>query len=210
MQIGIIGGGSVGGALGAGWARKGHQIRFGVRRPDSPKMLALLKSIGPSAAAGTGAEAAAFGEAVVLATPWPATRDAIAAAGELREKILLDCTNPLKPQLAGLEVGTTTSGGEMVAEWATGARVVKIFNTTGFGNMANSHYTLGPPTMFYCGDDPGAKIVAAQLAADLGFDPVDAGPLTQARTLEPMAMLWIWLAVFGGMGPDFAFRLIRR
>ena len=98
----------------------------------------------------------------------------------------------------------------MVAEWAAGARVVKIFNTTGFGNMANSNYTLGPVTMFYCGDDPGAKIVAAKLAADLGFDPVDAGPLTQARTLEPMAMLWIWLAVFGGMGTDFAFRLIRR
>ena len=76
--------------------------------------------------------------------------------------------------------------------------------------MANSKYPLGPATMFYCGDDPGAKVVAAQLASDLGFEPVDAGPLSQARLLEPMAMLWIWLAVFGGMGTDFAFRLIRR
>src|SRR5437762_9682660 len=165
MQIGIIGAGSVGAALGTGWARKGHKIRFGVRHPDNPQIGALLKKIGPSAAAGTVAEAAAFGETVVLATPWPGTHDAIQSAGDLSEKILFDCTNPLKPQLAGLELGTTTSGGEMVARWAAGARVVKIFNTTGFGNMANSNYTLGPVTMFYCGDDAGAKIVAAQLAS---------------------------------------------
>jgi predicted dinucleotide-binding enzyme len=210
MQIGIIGAGSVGGALAAGWTRKGHHVRFGVRHPDSPELAALLKKIGPAAAAGSVADAASFGEAVVLATPWPGTQEAIRSAGDLSEKVVLDCTNPLKPQLAGLEVGTTSSGGEMVAGWAKGARVVKIFNTTGFGNMANSNYRLGPITMFYCGDDPGAKLVAAQLAADIGFEPVDAGPLTQARLLEPMAMLWISLAVFGGFGPDFAFRLIRR
>lgn len=210
MQIGIIGAGSVGGALATGWARKEHHIRFGVRHPDSPELATLLKKIGPAAAAGSVAEAASFGEVVVLATPWPGTQDAIRSAGDLSEKVLLDCTNPLKPQLGGLEVGTTSSGGEMVAGWAKGARVVKIFNTTGFGNMADSNYRLGPITMFYCGDDPGAKVAAAQLAADIGFEPVDAGPLTQARLLEPMAMLWISLAVFGGMGTDFAFRLIRR
>src|SRR5438045_3836885 len=88
---------------------------------------------GRAAGAGTVAEAAAFGETVVLATPWSGTHDAIQSAGDLSEKILFDCTNPLKPQLAGLELGTTTSGGEMVARWAAGARVVKIFNTTGFG-----------------------------------------------------------------------------
>jgi 8-hydroxy-5-deazaflavin:NADPH oxidoreductase len=210
MHIGIIGAGSVGGTLGNAWAHKGHKVRFGVRHPDSPEVTELLKKIGPAAAAGTVAEAARFGEAVVLATPWPGTFDAIQSAGDLSEKVLLDCTNPLKPQLAGLEVRTTTSGGEMVAEWAAGARVVKIFNTTGFGNMANPTYPLGPVTMLYCGDDDGAKIVAAKLASAIGFEPIDAGPLSQARLLEPMAMLWIWLAVFGGQGTDFAFRLMRR
>lgn len=210
MQIGIIGGGSVGGTLGTAWARKGHKVRFGVRHPDSPEITALLKNIGPAAAGGSVADAAAFGEVVVLATPWPGTLEAIQSAGDLSEKVLLDCTNPLKPQLAGLEVGTTSSGGEMVAEWAAGARVVKIFNTTGYGNMANPNYPLGPVTMFYCGDDEGAKIVAAKLASDVGFDPIDAGPLSNSRLLEPMAMLWIWLAVAGGFGTDFAFRLMRR
>jgi 8-hydroxy-5-deazaflavin:NADPH oxidoreductase len=210
MHIGIIGAGSVGGTLGNAWARKGHKVRFGVRHPDSPEVTELLKKIGPAAAAGTVAEAARFGEAVVLATPWPGTFEAIQSAGDLTEKVLLDCTNPLKPQLAGLEVGTTTSGGEMVAQWAAGARVVKIFNTTGFGNMANPTYSLGPVTMLYCGGDEGAKVVAAKLASDIGFEPIDAGPLSQARLLEPMAMLWIWLAVFGGQGTDFAFRLMRR
>jgi 8-hydroxy-5-deazaflavin:NADPH oxidoreductase len=76
--------------------------------------------------------------------------------------------------------------------------------------MANPTYSLGPVTMLYCGDDEGAKIVAAKLASDIGFEPIDAGPLSQARLLEPMAMLWIWLAVFGGKGTDFAFRLMRR
>jgi 8-hydroxy-5-deazaflavin:NADPH oxidoreductase len=208
MQIGIIGAGNVGGTLGAGWARRGHKIRFGVRNPNDPELTELLKKIGPAAGAASVSDAAAFGEVVVFATPWPAAYEAVRAAGDLEGKVLLDCTNPLKPQLAGLEVGTTTSAGEMVAEWAAGARVVKIFNNTGYGNMANPAYPLGPVGMFYCGDDEGAKIAAAQL--DLGFEPIDAGPLSQARLLEPLAMLWIWLAVFGGMGADIAFKLMRR
>jgi predicted dinucleotide-binding enzyme len=173
-------------------------------------MVERLKQIGTAAAAGSVAEAARFGEVVVLATPWPATQEALRAAGDLREKILLDCTNPLKADLSGLEAGGDSSGGEMVAGWASGARVVKIFNTTGFDNMANPMYTLGPVTMFYCGDDEGAKTTAAQLAAEIGFEPVDAGPLNQARLLEPLAMLWIRLAVFGGLGRNFAFKLMRR
>jgi predicted dinucleotide-binding enzyme len=87
--------------------------------------------------------------------------------------------------------------------------VVKIFNTTGYNNMANPVYPDGAATMFYCGDDAGAKATAHRLAADLGFDPVDAGPLRQARLLEPLALLWISLAVHGA-GRDIAFRLMRR
>jgi 8-hydroxy-5-deazaflavin:NADPH oxidoreductase len=210
MKIGIIGAGNVGGALGKGWARKSHSVMFGVRDVSDPKLIALLKEAGPNARSASVPEAAAFGEVVVFATPWPATQDAIRNAGNLSGKTVLDCTNPLKPDLSGLVVGLTTSGAEQVASWAAGAKVVKIFNTTGSNNMENPAYPQGRATLLYCGDDPGAKKVAAQLATDLGFEAVDAGGLAVARLLEPFAMLWIHLAIRQGMGRDFAFRIMRR
>jgi hypothetical protein len=210
MRIGIIGAGNVGGTLGAGWAAKGHEIAFGVRSPGDMKVTTLLASIGGKVRAGTVPEAAEFGEVVVLATPWDRTEDAVRACGNLTGKAVLDTTNPLKPDLSGFAVGEDDSGGERVARWARGSRVVKIFNTTGSDNMANPRYAEGAVTMFLCGDDAGAKATAATLASDLGFDPVDAGPLSASRLLEPLAMLWVTLAYPRGMGRDIAFRLMRR
>jgi 8-hydroxy-5-deazaflavin:NADPH oxidoreductase len=210
MKIAILGAGNVGGALGKGWAAKGHSIYFGVPQPQNEKMSALLKSVGKNARAGTVHEASENAEVVVLATPWPATRDAVIAAGKLAGKIVIDCTNPLEPDLSGLAVGHTTSAGEQVAQWAAGARVVKAFNTTGAGNMANTHYGDKEITMCVAGDDAAAKSVVMKLAHDLGFEAVDAGPLKIARLLEPFAMLWIYLAVKQGLGPNIAFKLLRR
>jgi 8-hydroxy-5-deazaflavin:NADPH oxidoreductase len=210
MKIGIIGSGNVGGALGKGWAKKGHSVMFGVLDTNDEKLQSLLKGAGPNARAGSVQDAAAFGEIVAFATPWPATQDAVRSAGDLSGKIVFDCTNPLKPDLSGLEIGQTTSAAEQVASWASGAKVVKIFNTTGSNNMENSRYPEGPPVMFYCSDDAGAKKTAARLAADLGFEPIDAGRLTSARLLEPLALLWIHLAYAQGLGREFAFRVIRR
>jgi len=96
-----------------------------------------------------------------------------------------------------------------VAGWAKGAKVVKIFNTTGFANMADPSYGGEPIEMFYCGDDAEAKHAAAGLARDIGFNPIDAGPLANAL-LEPYALLWIWLALKGGVGREFAFKLVKR
>ena len=210
MKIGVLGAGNVGGTLGTGWAKKGHSVMFGVRDASDAVFKSVVQAAGSNASAGSVPEAAAFGEVVVLATPWPAAQEALRSAGNLSGKILLDCVNPLKPDLSGLAVGFTTSAGEQIAGWAAGARVVKIFNTTGFDNMAAPRYPEGAASMLYCGDDAGAKTVAAKLAADLGFDPVDAGPLVNARLLEPYALLWIQLAYKQGLGRNFAFRLIRR
>ena len=209
MKIGILGGGNVGGALGEGWAKYGHEVCFGVRDPEAKDLTERLARMGGKGHAGITSAAAEFGEVIVNALPWPAVKGVLSGLN-LQGKVLLDCTNPLLENLAGLEVGTTTSGGEMVAGWAQGAHVVKIFNTTGFGNMVNPTYHGKGATMFYCGDDPGAKRTAAALAGQLGFDPVDAGPLTNARLLEPLALLWIWLAVFGGVGRDFALQIVKR
>jgi len=145
----------------------------------------------------------------VLAVPWNAVPDALRAAGDLTGKVVLDATNPLLPDLSGLEMPEGKSGAEKVAELA-GAPVVKIFNTTGYPNMANPDYNGQAATMFYCGDDAGAKKIAGTLAGDLGFEAVDAGPLTQARLLEPLALLWISLALKQGFGVGIAFRLMRR
>jgi 8-hydroxy-5-deazaflavin:NADPH oxidoreductase len=209
MRIGILGAGKVCGTLGTAWARHGHEVFFGVRNPDSADAHALLHRSGPRGRAESVADAVRSAEVVVNALPWPATRGVLETL-DLSGKILLDCANPLKPDLSGLEVGTTTSGGELVAGWAKSARVVKIFNTTGFANMANPSYGGEPITMFYCGDDAEAKRAAAGLARDIGFDPVDAGPLSNARLLEPHALLWIWLAIKGGVGREFAFRIVKR
>jgi len=208
MRIGIIGAGNVGGTLGRGWARAGHEVTFGVRNVADPKTAELLKD--STAKAASVAEAAAFGEVVVFATPWEATQDAVKSAGDLAGKIVLDTTNPLAPNLSGLTHGFETSAGERVASWASGAKVVKIVNTPGANNMADPDFNGTAASMFYCGDDAGAKAAAARLASDLGFDPVDAGNLEQARLLEPLALLWIRLAYVQKQGRDIAFKLMKR
>jgi 8-hydroxy-5-deazaflavin:NADPH oxidoreductase len=210
MKIAVIGSGHVGGALGKGWAKKGHDVTFGVRDTSDAKLKELLAAAGGKARAASVKDAAVGAEIVALTVPWGAAQDAVKNASNLRGKIVLDCTNPLKPDLSGLTHGYDTSGAEQIAQWAPGARVVKIFNTTGFGNMANPVYPEGPSMMLYCGEDGGAKNVAAQLAADLGFAAYDLGPLSEARLLEPLALIWIKLAVQQKMGVNFAFRLIRR
>jgi predicted dinucleotide-binding enzyme len=216
MKIGIIGAGKVGGALGMSWAKAGHQVKFGVREPGGPKHRGLLDACGGNATAGSTAEAAAFGEALVLATPWDATQTALSSCGSLQDKVLVDCTNPLKFTPAdGLELalGYNQSGGEIVAQWAPGARVVKAFNTYGYENFADADYPNAAglkPIMFLAGDEARAKEIVARLAADIGFRPVDAGGLKIARLLEPTGMLWIHLALAQKMGMGFTWAMLER
>jgi predicted dinucleotide-binding enzyme len=210
MKIAVIGAGNVGGSLGKGWAARGHEVIFGVRDAADAKVKELLAASGGKARAASVGAAVKEADVVALTVPWGAAQDALKNAGDLRGKVLLDCTNPLKPDLSGFALGSASSGGEQVAAWSNGARVVKIFNTTGAGNMAKPVYPDGPSMMLYCGDDGAAKAIASQLSADLGFETVDAGPLTEARLLESWALLWIHLAVFQKQGVNFAFRLMRR
>lgn len=210
MKIGILGSGNVGGTLGARWARAGHDVTFGSRRPDSPEIQALVDRAGSTARAADPASTVAASQVLLLATPWNATRAVLASAGSVAGKVLLDATNPLTEGARGLALGHTTSGAEQVADWAAGAKVVKIFNTVGFNVMADPDFGGQAASMLHCGDDPEAKTIAARLASDLGFDPIDLGPLSEARLLEPMALAWIHLALFRGRGRDIAFRLLHR
>jgi predicted dinucleotide-binding enzyme len=131
-------------------------------------------------------------------------------AGSLKGKILLDCTNPLRPDLSGLTVGEDSSGGEMVAGWAPGAKVFKVFNQTGFNIMADPVVDGRKSLMLVCGDDEATKPTVMGIVEDVGFEAVDFGNLSGARLLESLALTWIRLAYQCELGRDFAFGLLRR
>jgi predicted dinucleotide-binding enzyme len=204
MRLGIIGAGNLGGTLGRLLEAQGHDVRFGVRDPSKESGGGL-----PHARMGSVADVGAFGDVIVLATPWESTADALRAAGPLIGKTVIDCTNPLLPDLTGLSIGTTTSAGEEVAKLVPAAKVVKCFNTLGYAALANPMFGGVKASMFFCGDDAGAKIIVSELGNQLGFDMVDAGPLAQSRWLEAMAALWITMAYKYGGSQRSAFKLLR-
>ncbi len=205
MKITIIGAGNVGRALGQGWRDAGHEIDYALRDAGSDS----AKRAEADGYAVRPLSRAADAEVTVLALPWRAVEDAIAAAGSLAGQILIDTSNALTPD-RNLAFGLDTSAAEKVAELAAGARVVKAFNTTGAENMANAHDFLSTPMMPMAGDDPEAKKVVASLAEALGFEPVDAGPLASSRLLEALALFWITQAFAQNMGRAFALSVVRR
>ena len=118
MKIAIIGAGNVGGTLGKAFIKAGHTVSFAVADPNNPKHDALKKDTGAKFAPAK--EISSEAEIVLFATPWPATKAAVESAGSLAGKIVVDCTNPIKKDFSGLEIGQTISGGEMVQQWQTG------------------------------------------------------------------------------------------
>lgn len=208
MSIAIIGAGNVGMALGQALTRRGETVVFGV--PEPQKYAVAVAALGERARMTGTAEAIASADLIILAVPHAATAPIGQSLPDWQGKILVDATNPLAPGLAGLTLGTTTSGAEELAQQARGARVVKAFNTTGAENMADAGYAGGLPMMPVCGDDAEARQRVMALATLIGFEAVDMGPLLAARYLEPFAMTWIHLAFRQGMGRRFAFGLLRR
>jgi len=209
MRIAVIGTGSVGGTLGRRWAELGHSVRFGVRDTAGAAANGLVAQIkGDVRLAGVRA-AATDAEIVVLATPYDANASAIAAAGDLTGKIVIDVTNPIGTDLS-LAVGFNTSGAEEVAKLAPRARVYKAMNQAGFEVMADSSFAAGKPVMFVAGDEAAGKKIVLDLVTALGFEAIDAGELAVARLIEPYAVLWIHLMARRKMGRRFAFGLLRR
>jgi 8-hydroxy-5-deazaflavin:NADPH oxidoreductase len=208
VNIAILGAGNVGMALAQAFTRRGQAVTLGV--PDPAKYQAAVQALGPLARLATTADAIAAGDLVILAVPYSAALSIAASVPNWQGKVLVDATNPLAPGLAGLSVGTTTSGVEQIAQRAAGARVVKAFNATGAENMADSRYPGGSIFMPICGDDAEARARVVALATMIGFDAVDCGALAAARYLEPFAMTWIHLALKLGQGRNFAFARLKR
>jgi predicted dinucleotide-binding enzyme len=211
MRIGILGSGLMGGKLGALFARAGHEVVFSYAR-SRKKLETLAKDAGGNAQAGTPREAARDAEAVLLAVHWSRVDDVLGKAGDLTGKVLVTCSLPMNEDDTALVVGRTSSGAEKLARKARGARVVSAFGTVPSEVLFAVHEARNRdprPSLVYCGDDPDANAVAVQLIRDVGFDPVDAGPLRIARYFEPFTLLVAQLAYEREGGPALAYRFER-
>jgi 8-hydroxy-5-deazaflavin:NADPH oxidoreductase len=209
MRIAVMGTGHVGGALGIGWARAGHEVIFGTRDPKGADSQELLSRAAGKARLASIGDSVVAAEITALALPWGAVAETLQVIGpSLSGRVLIDCTNPTRGWPAVDH--SHGSGGEQVARLAPGAKVVKSFNTTGFENMENPKYGDGAVTMFYAGEDIEPKKVVHSLVKDLGFDPVDAGGIQQAHALEILASFWGTLAYAQKLGRGIGFRLMRR
>jgi predicted dinucleotide-binding enzyme len=199
MKIAIIGAGNVGATLGRRFAEVGNEVFYGVRNPSEYDEKELGGKVG------TNAEASQDAEIIVLSVPYNVVEDAIKSCGDISDKIVVDATNPLGMTSNGLNltIGFETSGGEKLQEIIPQVKVVKCFNTTGFGNMAKPDNSM----MFACGNDKEATNKVTNLASSIGFEALNIGDLSKARLLEPLAMLWIHLAFTSELKRDFAFAI---
>jgi len=208
VRIGILGSGLMGGKLGTIFARAGHDVVFSYARTRK-KLEKLARDAGGHARAGTPAEAAHDADALLLAVHWSKVDDVVKQAGDLSNKVIVSCSLPMNDDDTDLVVGLKSSGAEKLARKIRKARIVSAFNTVPSEVLFGVFEARGKakPSLVYCGDDAGAKEVAARLIRDVGFDPVDAGPLRTARYTEPFALLVARLAYEGEGGPELAYRL---
>jgi predicted dinucleotide-binding enzyme len=189
-RVTIVGQGNVGGALARGLARAGYDIRTADSDPVAAR------------------DAAGWGDLIILAVPYSAIDAVLAALGRAIDgKVVVDVTNALTADHR-LAVGFTTSGAEELQRKAPAAKVVKAFNTVFAQHMDTGHVKGQPLSLLAASDHPAAKAAVEALGRDLGFDPVDAGPLRNARWLESLGYLNIQLGYVLGMGTEIGFALL--
>ncbi|MBL9103033.1 MAG: NADPH-dependent F420 reductase [Myxococcales bacterium] len=207
-SIALLGTGRMATTLARAWLDKGNSLVLGSRNPEAAP--ARLGALAEQVKVVGFAEACAGAEVIVMAVPFHAVGEVIGQCGDLTGKVVIDTTNPWSPGTDRLAVGPETSAAEEIARQARGAHVIKALNGIFYKALreplANGHKL----SMFYCGDDDHSKSTVAALALQLGFDPIDCGPLPRARILESIALLWARLAFEQGMGTDIAITLVRR
>jgi predicted dinucleotide-binding enzyme len=205
VKVAIIGAGRLGSALARRLTAAGHEVVLGGGASAQETAGEL------EVASASNADAAAFGDVVVLCVPFVAIGAAIREAGPLDGVVLWSCVNALKDDLSGLAVGFDTSAAEEVAKLAPAARVVAAIPPFAESlNNGDLRYDRGlSPSVFLCGDDDAAKVLVESLVADLGAEPVDAGRLVAARLVEPAMMLVVGLA-YAGLPRDLGLRLLER
>lgn len=193
MNIGIIGSGDVAKALAKGFLKFGHAVLMGTREESKLKDLAAQT---PGVKLGGFADAAGFGELVVLAVKGTAALDAVAQAGSgIEGKVVIDATNPIAdaPPVHGVLqffTGPNDSLGERLQNAFPKVRFVKAYNSVGHAAMVEPKFAGGPPTMFIAGNDASAKAKVGEILRAFGWEPLDMGPIETSRALEPLCQLW--------------------
>jgi len=187
MRIGILGSGLMGGKLGTIFARAGHEVVFSYAR-SAQKLVRLARAARAGARAGSPHDAAQKADALLLAVHWSRVDDVLSQAGDLAGKVVVSCSLPMNADDTALAVAHTSSGAE---------------------ELYAAKRKANRPSLVYCGDDRTAKKVAVRLIRDVGFEPLDAGPLRIARYTEPFALLVPRLAYETKGGPQVAYRFER-
>ena len=213
QKIGVVGTGPVGQTLANGFLAHGHEVMRGSRDPG--KLAEWKQGAGAKASTGTFADAAAFGEVVVLAVKGSAAESAVdlCGAANLNGKTVLDTTNPIAdaPPVHGvLKFFTTLDDSlmERLQRKVPGAHFVKAFSCVGNSLMVDPQLPGGPPTMFICGNDAGAKEKTKAILKQWGWDISDLGAVEAARAIEPLCILWCIPGMLG-QGWNHALKLVR-
>jgi 8-hydroxy-5-deazaflavin:NADPH oxidoreductase len=202
MTVAIIGTGTMGAGLARTLSSAGVDVVIGAR--DATKAAALAAEIGVTARGSGIAAALALANVAILAVPFGSVSRVLAEAGDLSGKVLIDITNPITADFKDLAIGHSTSAAEEIQKLAPGAKVVKAFNTI-FGALLPIESRKGKSLqVFVAADDEAAKSEASAIAKAAGFEPVDAGPLRNARFIEPIGEMNIHFAFFLGWGPTAA------
>jgi predicted dinucleotide-binding enzyme len=201
MKISIFGYGNIGTALTKQLTKAGHEVVLSGRNLDKARDVAAL--YGATVLPIT--EAAAASDVLVMAVYFDGVKDIVNVAGDLSGKVIVDPTNPLTADYMGLTMGFTTSAAEEIAKLVPQSKVVKAFNTL-FAQVIDqgADFNGTPTSGFIAGDDAAAKTTIAELLSTLGYEVVDAGGLINARYLEPLAGLNIYLGYGAGKGTQIA------
>lgn len=192
MKVGVLGSADVGQTLSKGFQRHGHEVQIGTRNPA--KLAEFTAATGIPA--GTLSDVAHWAELVVLSIHGSAAEAAVQdLAGALARKVVIDTTNPLSdaaPVDGVLQsyLGPNESQLERLQARVPSAKFVKAFNSVGSERMVNPAFAGGPPTMFFCGSDAGARETVRNILVQFGWEPCDMGTAVAARAIEPLAMLW--------------------